>query len=134
VRITVACAPGTALVDRLAALEARVAVLERQRAHAYARVHQDDDDRDLLQVIWEASEGCVFSAGELLVRTQQHDGLRRALAGATTPKLIGQRLRRLAGRDLGRLRLLRLDRRDAVGCIWFVEIHADAGRHTDDET
>jgi hypothetical protein len=92
---------------RIRALEAEIARL---------RAELDRDDGRFLATVAASVQGHVFTAAELMAHARHDEDLRRVL-GETTPKRLGKRLGRLAGRDHGGYTLACVDR-DECGCIW----------------
>ncbi len=106
--------PGADLAATVAALVADLAELRRDVAALRARRGpRDAEDRALLEVLAESTEGRPFVARELFAHAERVDArLAAALAAATlsTPGELGCWLRRLAGRH-GRICVTR-HRRD----------------------
>ena len=106
---------GTAdLDDRIAALEAELVALKREKA--------DREDAAFLLVLARViPAGVVFSAAEVLA----HAALDRELAQAIGPmkaKSLGHYLRSLAKRPKVGIVLQRADDRNNRGCIWSIAI------------
>lgn len=70
--------------------------------------------------------GACFSAVELLAHAMIDPTLRQALSGYTTARRLGNKLRRLAGLDIGGF-VLRVVERDATGCIWQIHTRSRTG-------
>jgi hypothetical protein len=98
-----------------------------------ARIAQIEDTIQHLKLLAIATSvaGRAFSAAELLAHAELDADLRCVLEGATTPKQVGRRLRALADRTRGGLRLVCLGRENR-GCIWSLQIHAEAGVSIDE--
>lgn len=123
-RVAVQHTEVAALRAELADLRARVARLEAARARRDAR-----RDARLLAAIGAAlPREHDFDCGQLLKLAREacpalHRALRRA--GLHTPQQVGKRLQQLQGRDLGGLRVERLDANN-VGAIWVVRVIPDS--------
>jgi hypothetical protein len=109
----------TALHDTVTRTEYE-ALLLRIEALEAQRIRRRDDRADGLAIA-TAVQGRVFSAGELLAHTTVNRDLAQALRGLTTPRQVGKRLRRLAGRDLGGFVLQRVGS-DRDGTLWAVQV------------
>ena len=107
------------VLERLAALETRVAALERR---------QEVDDRELLRTIATAIGAATFTARDLRAHVRVDHTLALVLATMTTREL-GARLRRLRDRPFSGL-VLRLIKRTHGERVWSVAVidnrHANA--------
>ena len=90
-----------------------------------ARLKEDIHTLQLLAIA-ESVRGCVFSAAELLAQARVDGDLRYVLRDAVTPRQVGRCLVQLAARPGHGVRLVKIDRNEA-GCIWGIELQADAG-------
>lgn len=103
------------LARRVAALEARVAELERPCAP------RDDTDAAVLAAVAAAARDLLFTAASILEAAALDADLHAALctAGLDTPRRLGTWLRRMRGCAVTGLRLERVGKGDA-GAIWMI--------------
>ena len=101
--------------DRIAALEARVAVLERlARDRAANRI----DDARMVAALALYFGSSIFSAKD--VRAARDEELRAIVAGRST-HAIGLRLRKVCGRVIDGYRLDRVTRNES-GTVWAIHV------------
>lgn len=120
-RATVAAIDAKAILTTLAALEARVRVLEDAR-----RRHDPDRDARLLGALAASLGSVAFTAKDLRLRARQDPALREALDGAKG-RAIGAWLRRLHRKPTGPYALRQVVR---VGGGWYWALDVCPDMHT----
>ena len=117
-------APSPDVEQRIEALEAAVAALQRRLAPV--------DDVEFVRTIEARVKGRVFSAAELVNHVSVDKALARVVSSQSAVE-IGRRLRRLMGHDVDGWMIARVTR-DASGIVWAVvpcALHAGAGIELD---
>ena len=118
-RLATDAAAIAALTRVCADLQLRVAALEAARAGGRRRPDPEADDR-LLLTLARVVGSRVFAAGDLLAHAAIDEGL-AAVIGRVSVTAIGLRLRSLARRPPGDVRLERVGR-DERGGLWTIRV------------